>query len=230
MAMVFSRTFLPCSLVLIVGLATVVLAAPRLSAALTLLPTKATIKTFFTPSGPTNYALKAAQQAHIAALKWHASADTYGWLADVEERLAQNLPLESAERNRLLEQAKADVTAALMLAPTNPRRWQHLAEYRLALNESAEAAFPALALSVATGPLQLGLAPGRMRLGFFMWNALNERQRETIREAIRLLDHADRAYLVAMAKTNLARMRIIVAAMAEEPERFVSFIRALNRK
>jgi len=188
---------------LVSGLALILLAVPRLIAAVEGLEGREVLwDSQGMPSGSslplTEDRLLAGADSLAAQTKWEESGE-----AESDRGLlllrAANLSRDPVRHRDLLRQARVASEAGLALAPGQPSTWARLAALRLDEGDGAGAAL-ALRLSLMSGPVVPPLMTSRLALALRLLPVLKEGDAELLRRQVRLAWVLDPDGVAALAE------------------------------
>jgi hypothetical protein len=189
---------------LVLGLGLVVLAVPRIMAALYALPAGPVLAALDKPAAaqPTPAQLVQAQRALQWAQRWQADARLGVALARIELILAVRQRTAGLDAGPLLDRTIGTARQALHRAPAQARGWLILAEAGLARDGLASPRLADyLAESLRASPYDAWLAPNRTWLALQLWDRLDAPSRALAAEQMRLVvERFGLDYLVAMAR------------------------------
>lgn len=178
--------FLPL-LALALGLALIVVAFPRLMAAIYAAPTSAVaLKLDREPATVTPAELLAARRALQLALAWEDDGVLAVRLARVDLVLAAREFRAGGDPLAFVDDTIEAARRGLTAAPAQARGWLLLAEATLARTSDPGAIVPFLLQSIAASPHDVWLAPNRAELGVRAWPWLDAKARAAVAEQIRL--------------------------------------------
>lgn len=204
------------AIAIVAGAVLMMLAGPRLVAALIQLPGDHVVRFIENRREVSDYALERLAASRRGALGWVDSGRSW-----IELGLAQ---LESAragrdDRDRLLQRAVAALRRGLARAPADGRGWVWLAEAEWMQGGATPAAVQALRMSIYTDPFVLGNQIKRLDLALAMWTDLDAATREAVIEQVRMADRRY-AYHVNTLLAQVPRYGAIVDRIRQDkPER-----------
>lgn len=198
------RNLLLTAAALALGVGLLVLAAPRIMAALYALPARPVIAALDKPSSPqpTPAELVQAQQALQLAQLWQRDALLGVELARIDLILAVRQIEAGLNARPLLDRTIATAQLALHRGPAQARGWLILAEASLARDGLAAPGLVAfLGESLRASPYDVWLAPNRTWLALQLWDRLDEPSRAIAAEQMRMMVQLfGLDYLVRMAR------------------------------
>ncbi len=169
------------------GLCLVVLAAPRLMAALYAMPAGATLaKLDRNDPSLTPGELLAARQDLRFSLAWEQSGTGATGLARVALSLAAREFRAGGDALPFVDEAFDAARRGLALGPAQARGWLLLSEATLAKTSDPGAMAGFLVEAMRASPHDLWLAPNRAELGLRAWPWLDPAARQAVAEQIRL--------------------------------------------
>lgn len=186
---------------LALGLALIVVAFPRLVAALYAVPAGAAIAKL-DKSDPrlAPGELLTARESLRLALAWEADGGTAVELARVALSLAAREFRAGGDPAPLIDETIEASRKALQLAPAQARGWLLLAEATLAKTSDPATITPFLLESIRASPYDVWLAPHRAELGLRAWGWLEPQAREAVADQIRLTAQRSPDRVVVMAR------------------------------
>ena len=111
--------------------------------------------------------------------------------------------LDTGEGRQLISRAADSVARGLALSPADPFAWARLGYIRFVQGQPKKAA-EAVRMSIATGPHDPRLAPGRMELGLVVWRWFDTDSYGLIGDQVRYLWRLDPERLVQIAHKRAA--------------------------
>lgn len=218
---------------LLVGGGIVSLAVPNTLAAFSLLDTEPLRVNLQQAQELNQEQLAGLNEAQNAALEWYWSSQAHQDLITTELKLAMAID-ERPDGPQLASefwynQAEQSLERGLLRSPADPAAWSRLSFLRLRGGAPYHGARDALIMSLLTGAHEKTLMFQRIQYGAILWDQFSADERSLVRGQVILAERIDQARLVKLAHQNRAFMITIVSSMAEDPNRFGGFIRALNR-
>lgn len=116
---------------------------------------------------------------------WHETGANHADLGLLSFTKAQQVPVGTAERERLLLQAETSLKRGLRLAPGNPGAWARLASVRVQRGDRVGAA-AALRMSMLTGSITPAIMSSRLALGLYLLNDLDAETTDMLANQVRL--------------------------------------------
>lgn len=215
--------FLLPVLAVALGLCLIVLAAPRLMAALYAAPAGGTLAKLDRndPSLTPGELLAARQDLHFS-LAWEKSGTTSTALARVALSLAAREFRAGGDALPFVDEALDAARRGLTIAPAQARGWLLLSEATLAKTSDPGAAAGFLVEAMRASPHELWLAPNRAELGLRTWPWLDPPARHAVAEQIRLTASRwpDRLVQIARRTGEPGPIREALAGDAEKLRRF----------
>lgn len=163
--------------------------------------------------------------AHEAKDLLSAKQDEMKWLESGEAAIdsglarlliAESLPADAKERDRLVAAAASDLKQGLAAAPLSGRGWARLAYSLAALEGWSPSAMTALRFSIAAAPFEPSLTLFRLRMGLEAWPHLDARDRASVLQQIRYAAKVDLKALALLAEEQQS-VPIVRAALRDEP-------------
>lgn len=213
---------LPC-LALVLGLALIAVAFPRLMAALHAIPANPVLRQL-DASDPTlaPSQLLAARHSLRLAAAWEDDGATYVRLARVDLSLAAREHRAGGNPLPLVDETIVAARRGLASAPAQARGWLLLAEATLAKTGDPGTVAPLLLEAIRASPHDVWMAPNRAELGLRAWPWLEPAAREMVAEQIRLTawPRVDRAVAMARRTGDPGPVR---EALSGDPEKLRQF-------
>lgn len=213
----------PAVLAAALGLGLIVLAAPRLVAALYAAPATATLaKLDRNDATLTPGELLAARQALRLALVWEDSGTASVARARLALALAAREYRAGGDALPFVEETIDAARHGLVRAPAQTRGWLLLSEAMLARTSDPGASAPFLVEAMRASPHELWQAPNRVELGLRAWPWLDAAARQALGEQIRLTAERwpDRLVQIARRTAEPGPIREALAHDAERLRRF----------
>jgi len=133
------------------------------------------------------------------------------------------LPGEEADADQeLAAAARRELERSLAEAPGNAEAWIWLANARLVEQGPTRPAIDAFSMSIALAPYDPALLVWRCQTGLELYPALNDVERDSLGEQIRMLENVSADDLVKVAFAS-KRMDVVVAALGDDPAALVHF-------
>ncbi|VUX45213.1 hypothetical protein DF3PA_100061 [Candidatus Defluviicoccus seviourii] len=163
--------------------------------------------------------------AHEAKDLLSAKQDEMKWLESGEAAIdsglarlliAESLPADAKERDRLVAAAASDLKQGLAAAPLSGRGWARLAYSLAALEGWSPAAMTALRFSIAAAPFEPSLTLFRLRMGLEAWPHLDARDRASVLQQIRYAAKVDLKALALLAEERQS-IPVVRAALRDQP-------------
>lgn len=128
-------------------------------------------------------------------------------------------------------QAEDAFTNAIKGSPMDPYYWLRLTFARLLTGGAKDgSAAEALKMSLLTGPYERPIAVDQIHYAALVWDQLDEEQQNTVSEKVRWIVKLEYRDLLEKAKSNIATMQVVVAALANgDIKLFTKFLNALNK-
>ncbi len=130
--------------------------------------------------------------------------------------IAESLPADARERDRLIAAAASDLKQGLAAAPLSGRGWARLAYSVAALEGWSPAAMTALRFSIVAAPFEPSLTLFRLRMGLEAWPYLDARDRASVLQQVRYAAKVDLKALALLAEEQQS-IPIVRAALRDEP-------------
>ena len=116
-------------------------------------------------------------------------------------------------RDDQIASAEQAVAESLRLRPLNPFAWHDLALVRY-MGDDLQGAVEAYDRSLALGPYEETLALARIDLGIALWDALDETQRNVVRNQIVWLQPVASDSLAVLARSSTLHHAVITSSLA----------------
>lgn len=209
-----------------VGVAILVLAAPRLMAEMIMMPVQPTLEQLKQGDAVDDKVLMKAYEALLQSETWVRTGDGLLKRAWLEHELAKRSG-DQAEQVAWLEKSERSTEQSVLMAPGNPHAWMRLAYLRYRLSGAESGAKEALLLSLRTGPYEQVLTLRQIRYAIEMWSEFSEAEREEVRGTIIWADTIMHADLVKLAQTHPNAQKVIISALAKDLDQLKKFIGSL---
>ena len=194
----------------------IVLAVPRLLAAVTVLPSAPTLNRLQSLETVKTRDLERLVRNQSRALVWRAGGRTWTDLGLAQLMLAERLGQGDPRGREMFIGARQALTEGLSVAPANPFAWSRLAYAEAVLAGWSEPATSALRMAFITGPNEPRLLWPRLRLALSAWPHVAAADQEMILYQLRQAWSADPEALAALVgeqdQADVAR-----AALAGNP-------------
>ncbi|HJQ55370.1 MAG TPA: hypothetical protein VJ890_00600 [Vineibacter sp.] len=198
------------------GVALVMLAVPRLFAAIELLDARSVAERAQVDDPKlSNLQLDEAARALQHALAWQEDADLAALLSTV--RLRQASRAETADRGaERLTQSSEAAKRAIRQSPAHPTAWTLLA-MSLEASDSRQPQFiAALQRAIAVAPFDPRFLVPRVEMACRFWHRIDSPTRKLVAAEVRILAGRDLRALATLAKRSYG-LEPVRAALADEP-------------
>jgi hypothetical protein len=192
---------------LLLGMALIAMAGPRLVAALLDGPADRVVFYELRGATVTDEALRGLIAARRSAAAWHETTQGHREIAEAALQL-----LHRGQEANALAEAKRAVKRSLTIGPVDPHSWARLAHVAWLRDRDARAASMALRASVQVGAYEPTLTAWRVSLILKLWDALAADDRVVFAAQIRQLAQ-DEPDTLAKLTVDSRAARIIEAAL-----------------
>lgn len=200
----------------------IALAAPRLLASLTVLPSASTLSRLQNLEAVETTDLQRLVRNQRRALVWQAAGRTWTDLGLAQLLLAERLGDKDPRSGPRFSAARQALIEGLSVAPANPFAWSRLAYAEAVLSGWSERAVNALRLAFITGPYEPRLLWPRLRLALEAWPHTPPADKEMVLHQLRQGWSADPEALTALV-TQQGRVDLARAALAGSPSDLRAF-------
>lgn len=191
--------------------ALLVLAVPRLFAAVTLLPSAPAQERMQNMQPVATRGIERLIRNQRRALVWHPNGRTWTDLGLAQLLLAERLIDDDPQARSRFDSARRALTEGLSTAPANPFAWSRLAYTKAVLDGWTPQAISTLRMAFITGPFEPRLLWPRLRLSLSAWPVIPPEDQEMVLQQLRQGWEADPETLTALVSRT---GRIDVARLA----------------
>lgn len=198
------------------AVALLVLAVPRLLAAVTLLPAAPTMDRLQSLEPVGTHKIERLIRNQRRALVWQPNGRTWTDLGLAQLLIAERLPEGDPRSRARFDDARRALVEGLSAAPANPFAWSRLAYAHAVLDGWTPRATAALRMAFITGPFEPRLLWPRLRLSLSAWPNIPLEDQDIVLQQIRQGWAADPESLTALV-TQMGRVDITKLALSDSP-------------
>lgn len=191
----------------------IALAAPRLLASLTLLPSAPTLNRLQAMEPVETADMQRLVRNQRRALLWQAGGRTWTDLGLAQLLLAERLGDADPRSQQRFAAARQALIEGLSVGPANPFAWSRLAYAEAILSGWSERAISALRMAFMTGPYEPRLLWPRLRLALAAWPYIQPSDQEMVLHQLRQAWAADPEALTDLVSQQ-GRVELVRTALA----------------